>query len=494
VVHAGDDSGVIDDPAAHTTYWFAPGTHLLGNSLASAIIAEPGDTFLGGPGAVIDGQDINGMAFASGNGGAPGVTIKYLTIENFMTGEGGDGEAVVNHDLDSNWTIEYDTVQNNPYGVGIEMGNNNKVEYDCLTNNGETGVQSYLHRNITIAHNEIAYNDSQGLYDQIDSQIQCGCAGGVKVLETVGADISGNYVHDNGDVGIWADTNNVAIKINDNYIAWSYGVGVQYEISYNGQITNNILVDNGLAGGPINGTRYGNVTGAIYISQSGSDPRVSETFGTKFAVTGNIFVNNWGGVVLYENSGRYCDSPGTTGTCTLDDPTAWNGTTTDICDSNQLVADNNSPDYWDLCRWKTTNVDVSDNVFSFNPATIDALLPPGTPRCTSKDRCGFQGLFAFNAGGALRIGGCNLASSPPWSCGSSDSVDISYNWGNVFSDNSYYGPWEFWAFTQGDVYPWSRWKGTLSRCTLRQYWCTGGFGQDSGSTYAASGGPYWAKS
>ena len=61
------------------------------------------------------------------------------------------------------------------------------------------------------------------------------------------------------------------------------------------------------------------------------------------------------------------------------------------------MAADNIPDYWDLCRWKTMNVQVSDNVFSFNPATIDGLLASGSPQCTAANLCGYNGLYAMRS-------------------------------------------------------------------------------------------------
>jgi hypothetical protein len=259
-------------------------------------------------------------------------------------------------------------------------------------------------------------------------------------------------------------------------------VGIQYEISYYGNITDNTLVENALGSGPRDGSVSGNVTPAIYIFQSGSDPRVSSAYSSAFEITGNDLVNNWDGVILYDTSGRYCDSVGTD-ICTLIDPN-WNRNQTTVCDQNQDVAANNVPDYWDLCRWKTMNVHVSNNAFTFNPSTIDTLVGPGSPQCTAANFCGYTGLYAFNAGGSLQTPGCPEAHDPPWSCGTSDSVNVSYNWGNSFSDNVYNGPWSFWAYNQGDVDTWAEWTGALSgECTQSQYVCTSGFGQDAGSTY-----------
>src|SRR5215470_8224652 len=78
VIPAGDDSDTV---LAHdwtvkpnTTYWFAPGTHTLGTGQFSQIIPANGDTFIGAPGAIIDGQRSNLYAFTQT---ARNVSIRY---------------------------------------------------------------------------------------------------------------------------------------------------------------------------------------------------------------------------------------------------------------------------------------------------------------------------------------------------------------------------------------------------------------------------------
>jgi hypothetical protein len=465
--------------------------HTLGTNLTNEIEAKDGDTFIGAPGAVINGQNLNSVAFdaSTANGPSSGVTVEYLTIENFTAGSSGDGEAAVDHDLGPNWTIQYDTIEN-VAGVGISMGSNTVVEHDCITDNGQSGIQSFGESNLTVNDNEISYNDSAGRYDQVNSPVQCGCAGGIKFLETDGAQITGNYVHNNGDVGIWLDTDNTGINISGNYIAKNYNEGILYEISYNAQITNNTLVENALGGGPLSGTQYENPMAAIFISQSGSDSRAGSTYGSEFLVSGNDLINNWGGILVYDNSGRVCGTSGVA--CTLIAPSLWAWDNASTCSANFDAADGGNPDYWDLCRWKPQNVKVQNNVFSLNPATVDAALPSGSAQCTPTNFCGYVGLYAYNAGGTYQPPGCPSGNSPPFDCQTEDSVNVSYKWGNSFSGNTYYGPWQFWAFNQGDLDSWSTWTGSGSQCTQTQYVCTNGFGQDSGGTYASSGGPWWS--
>ena len=92
-----------------------------------------------------------------------------------------------------------------------------------------------------------------------------------KVLErTNGATITDNYIHDNENVGVWADTDNSGINISGNYISNNYAEGVMYEISYNSLITDNTFIRQRLGAWPAE-SRFPDR--AIYISESGSDSR-----------------------------------------------------------------------------------------------------------------------------------------------------------------------------------------------------------------------------
>src|SRR6516225_3587023 len=57
-VPAGDNSNVSLE-TANTTYWFAPGTHTIGTSQYSQIDPGKGSTYMGAPGAVLDGQNVD---------------------------------------------------------------------------------------------------------------------------------------------------------------------------------------------------------------------------------------------------------------------------------------------------------------------------------------------------------------------------------------------------------------------------------------------------
>ncbi|MGI0070601.1 MAG: hypothetical protein ACRECT_00755 [Thermoplasmata archaeon] len=113
----------------NTTYWLAPGVHTLGTGPYSQFQPDPGDTFLGAPGAIVDGQGLNQFAFTfDPSGSTSNVTIEYLTVRNFTSGQ---GEGVVNQNGEPGWTVEHNTVGpneyngSNPGGAGVLLGWNN---------------------------------------------------------------------------------------------------------------------------------------------------------------------------------------------------------------------------------------------------------------------------------------------------------------------------------------------------------------------------------
>jgi parallel beta-helix repeat protein len=477
-VPAGDNSALTPNYAnpgfsvANTTFWFAPGVHTIGSGAYGQIQPGNGDTYIGAPGAIISGQGQNQSAFV---GTAANVTIEYLTIQDFASVE---GQMVVNHDGGEGWIIKYNTVQNNTGGAGVGLGTNTVVSDNCLTNNGEYGFSSVCEgascdsltggaSNVTLTHNEVSLNDSAGAYDQ-PGGVQCGCSGGGKFWEVNGITATDNYVHDNGQVGIWADTDNTGINISGNTISDNYAEGIIIEISYNFSITNNVLSGNAVKAGPL---LQGFPDGAIYISESGGDTRVPGAYSGQAIVSGNTLTDNWGGVVVWENSNRFC-SDGSDNACTLVDPSVI---TMASCKNNLATAkagmSTGSPasDYYDDCRWKAQNVEISNNTFNLTAANV--------PSCTPQNLCGFMGLFS------------NYGSTAPYTSANVPGA-ITFDQSNQFKKNTYNGPWEFWAWSQSNTdnpISFADWqKAVTDKCDtsteISGGTCDTGFGQDPGST------------
>jgi Right handed beta helix region len=423
-VKAGDNSTFA--PAANTTYWFAPGTHTLGGGAYGQIIPASNDVFIGGPGAVLDGRLTNLYAFTQR---ATNVTIEYLTIQNFGPAGSNQNAGVVNHDSGVGWTIQYNTIQNDA-GAGAFLGSKDVLRYNCLRSNGQYGFSVYAPKGVSavvVDHNEIAGNDTYHWEKHVNG---CGCTAGGKFWDTNGATVTNNWVHGNVGPGIWADTDNNDFDVAGNYIENNDGEAVIIEISYNVSITGNVMLRNALVYGRKN---PGFPTGAVYVSESGGDARIRARYST-IEIANNQFIDDWSGVVLWENADRFCNSPANTssGYCTLVDPKAVN---LRACVAGTI---RKAPYYGD-CRWKTQNVTVEHNTFSLTLGSI--------PGCTVAASCGFQGLFS------------NYGSYPSWSPYKGPKIEhaITFAQNDRFLDNAYTGPWHFMAHDQSVSLSASQW-------------------------------------
>ena len=492
-VAAGDNSGVTFDLPA-TTYWFAPGTHTLGSGMFNAVATGQGSTYIGAPGAVIDGQGLNHTAFVGVTALTSNVTIEYLTIQNF---DPPGSQGAVNGNGSPGWTEQFNTMQDILPGAATMAGTNAVIDSNCLTHNGEYGFNAYTANdtsftggptNVTVDGNEISYNNTCNWENVSPFPITppagctgagqytgCGCSGGGKFWANNTGQYEGNYVHDNYSTGAWWDNDNTGWDIQDNYFAGNWGSAITYEISYNARITGNTFVDNAWGAGPFN---PGFPSTAVYISESGSDSRVAGPYGGTFQVTGNGFYDNWGGVVLWENSDRFCGQLSPTGDdgCTLDNP-MWSFANRAVCGSPYPVPPARGisapappgrrtigrggtaqgqafayliykQPYYSDCRWKTQNVVTSGNLFDFTPANI--------PSCTTGNGCGFNGLFS------------EIGVTPPY-LGNVIENAVTFSQGNVFSGNTYCGPWQFMPMEQGFVDTFTTWQGAP-------------YAQDAGST------------
>jgi hypothetical protein len=412
-VPAGDNT-TMNFGTAGTTYWFAPGVHTLGTGRSSQIIPGDNATFIGAPGAIIDGQNVNQYAFTQH---AINVRIAYLEIRNFVSP---NNEGVVNHDGGEGWLIEYNFMHHNG-GAAVFVSSGNVLRYNCLRDNRQYGFQGIGPGGggeavgITLDHNEIARNDTGDLEHAGGG---CGCSGGGKFWDVNGAVVTNNWVHDNLSVGLWADTNNRNFVVEGNYVDNNYAEAIIYEISYNAQIRRNTFKRNALGKGGEFAARNDNFpVAAIYLSEAGGDSRVPGT--PTVEIGGNYLEDNWSGVTLWENADRFCNSPSNTSAtyCTLVSSAA----TRTSCVQPGIAT---APLY-DDCRWKTQYVDVHHNEFRVTPANIG---------CTNHF-CGRQAILS------------NSGTSPSWSpyLGTSISSAITFNQNNHFRNNRYFGPWRFMA-------------------------------------------------
>ncbi|MFF7199473.1 right-handed parallel beta-helix repeat-containing protein [Streptomyces sp. NPDC008141] len=441
------DPAVVGDLAAktrisppNTSFWLRPGKHTLAPDRYAQVVPKEGNRYFGAPGAVLDGRKKNQYAFS---GNARNVTIRHLTVQGFVAPH---NEGVVNHDSADGWVIEHATIRNNS-GAGLMAGARQQVRASCLRDNGQYGINAYKAgdaiRGLVVEGNEIAGNNTE---DWERRRPGCGCTGGIKFWAVNGADVRGNWVHDNRGSGLWADTNNNDFRIENNLLEANDGAALIYETSYNAVIRNNTIRRNNW----VEGRRYADrgdsfPFATVYLSESGGEPRVRART-DKIEIYRNVLENNWSGITLWENADRFCNSPANTsaGDCTL------LVNKTDRCAQPAIAG---APLYAD-CRWKTQRVDIHHNRFVLDTSVVD---------CTVK--CDRMAVLA------------NYGTYPDWSPYQGERVAeaITHQQHNRWHDNVYVGPWKFVAHDPSRILDPVQWQGTP-------------YQQDAGSTFRAGVG------
>ncbi|MEW2219685.1 right-handed parallel beta-helix repeat-containing protein [Streptomyces sp. NPDC006990] len=441
------DPAVVGDLAAktrsnppNTVFWLRPGEHRLERDRHAQVVPKKGNSYLGAPGAVLDGRKTNQYAFG---GSARDVTIRHLTVQGFVAPH---DEGVVNHDSADGWAIEHARIQYNS-GAGLMAGARQRVRASCLRGNGQYGMNAYKASGgisgLVVEDNEIADNNRD---DWERRRPGCGCTGGVKFWAVDGADVRGNWVHDNRGAGLWADTNNNDFRIEDNVLEANDGAALIYEASYNAVIRKNTIRRNNW----VEGRRYADrgdsfPFATVYLSEAGGEPRIPART-DRMEIYRNVLENNWSGITLWENADRFCNSPAntSTGSCTL------LVKDTDRCTRPDIAG----PPLYSDCRWKTQRVDIHHNRFVLDTSVVE---------CTVK--CDRMALLA------------NYGTYPDWSPYQGDRVAeaITRKQHNRWHDNVYLGPWSFVAHDPSRVLDPGQWQAAPYR-------------QDTGSTFRPLGG------
>lgn len=183
------------------------------------------------------------VAHAAFWGSAGNVTIRGLKIEKYASIA---GKGAINA-LDSlggygpaadNWTVDSNELLLN-HGDAIRVNNGMVVENNKVHDNGQMGIGGNGNQ-ILVKNNEV-YNNNYAGYS-FDWE-----AGGIKVASSATqVTIEGNYVHDNKGPGIHVDISCDHVAIQNNHTARNLAIGIHYEISYDGVIKNNLVEDDGI--------------------------------------------------------------------------------------------------------------------------------------------------------------------------------------------------------------------------------------------------------
>jgi parallel beta-helix repeat protein len=175
--------------------------------------------------------------------GAPGVTVRGLTIEHFASAP--QAGALI---AGPGWTVKANEVRwNKSVGLMLVKAAKTRVERNLVHHNGQLGLGQYSSAAATISSNVITSNNTDGFW------IADWESGGIKSTRSSGT-VSGNLIRDNKGVGMWADVADDGRVISGNKIQNNAADGIRYEISRNGVIENNTVTGNGFGTGRGSGT------------------------------------------------------------------------------------------------------------------------------------------------------------------------------------------------------------------------------------------------
>ena len=246
-----------------------------------------GMSFLGEPGAILDGENATGRAILGED--VNNVTVRGLRITRYAP-------PTVTGALDAidttGWVVENNEIDNNVNGIarsyGIRLGSQMIVRGNKIHHNGYVGIDGYRSYDTLIEGNDIYMNPPAEREDSISE------ASNLKCFECGRLIVRNNDFHDAPFRGIWIDTCAPDITIEGNRVVNHGRAGIWYEVSYRGVIRNNYVENAGYVQAQVAGWLRG---GGIEVSNS---PDVT--------VTGNTVVNSLNGIIGLQ-AASYVDGP-----------------------------------------------------------------------------------------------------------------------------------------------------------------------------------------
>jgi hypothetical protein len=158
-----------------------------------------------------------------------GVTVKHLIIEKYANPS---GNGALDAKFQDNWVIVNNEIRNN-HGGGANIGNSVLFQGNYVHHNGQIGILS-TGRQVVVDGNEISFNNADGYNYSWQG-------GGAKFMNgSIYCKVRNNWVHDNYGPGLWFDWGNQHNTMEGNRTARNYGMGLFYEMSFDGTIRYNI--------------------------------------------------------------------------------------------------------------------------------------------------------------------------------------------------------------------------------------------------------------
>jgi len=197
-----------------TTFLLRAGVHL-----GDRAFPKSNQTFIGEPGAILDGEGMLAPAFSgSRDEGSDGVVIRNLEIRNYQPGS--QNAAISARPLGQSglegrdWVVAGNVIHDNG-GAGINVGSGMLVEDNHIYDNRQIGITGLGSgerplEGLVITNNTIEANNDEP-YDQFDYH-----EGGIKLNGATDTEITKNWIASNWGFGVHCDLqcDNVLIEGN----------------------------------------------------------------------------------------------------------------------------------------------------------------------------------------------------------------------------------------------------------------------------------------
>jgi parallel beta-helix repeat protein len=206
---------------------------------------------------------------------AQDVTVRGLTIEHFASLPQGGALQV-----GTGWKVIANEVRwNHAVGVMVIEGDRATVSGNTVADNGQLGIGQYHSADVKLTGNLVTRNNTDGFW------IADWESGGIKSTRSSG-EVSGNDIVANRGIGMWSDIAEYDRKIVGNRIRDNAADGIRYEISYQAEISENVVEGNG----------FGTGRGSGPSLWDGGGINVNTSAGV--TVAGNLIKDNRNGIAI----------------------------------------------------------------------------------------------------------------------------------------------------------------------------------------------------
>ena len=142
----------------------------------------------------------------------------------------------------NNWEVKNcEFSYNHSIGLKFAFVTSGYAHHNTVHHNGQLGISLYLTSGTLIEHNEISYQNYMGDFYALDWE-----SGGIKYVMCDNSIFRQNNCHHNNGIGIWADTDNIALTFDANIVEDNESCGIRHETSFGAIISNNIVRRNGI--------------------------------------------------------------------------------------------------------------------------------------------------------------------------------------------------------------------------------------------------------